>query len=85
MTTTCMPASAVWSGSSSRDAILIHGWAPSPPTVPRQGMRQGSDKEASMWVSWAGARQLIVGLVVATLAFVGLAVSVFLLTALFLD
>jgi hypothetical protein len=48
-------------------------------------MRQGSDKEASMWVSWVGARQLIVGLVVATLAFVGLAVSVFLLTALFLD
>ena len=38
-----------------------------------------------MWVSWAAARRLVVGLVVVALAFVGLAASVFLLTALFLD
>jgi hypothetical protein len=34
-----------------------------------------------MWVSWVVARRLVVGLVVVALAFVGLAVSVFLLTA----
>ena len=38
-----------------------------------------------MWVSGVVARQLVVELVVVTLAFVGLAVSLFLLTALFLD
>ena len=38
-----------------------------------------------MWVSWVVARQLVVGLAVVALAFVGLAVSLFLLTALFLD
>ncbi len=38
-----------------------------------------------MWVAWLAARQLVVGLVVVALAFVGLAVSLFLLTALFLD
>jgi hypothetical protein len=38
-----------------------------------------------MWVSRVAARQLLVGLVVVTLAFVGLAVSLCLLTALFLD
>ena len=85
MTTTCMPASAVWSGSSSREGILIHGWVPTSPTVPHQGRRRGSDREARIWVSWAAARRLVVGLVVVALAFVGLAVSVFLLTALFLD
>jgi hypothetical protein len=38
-----------------------------------------------MWVSWVVARQLVVGLVVTALPSVGLAVSLFLLTALFLD
>jgi hypothetical protein len=38
-----------------------------------------------MWVSWVVASQLIVRLVVVALAFVGLAVSLFLVTVLFLD
>jgi len=38
-----------------------------------------------MWVSWVVARRLVVGLLLATLAFVGLEVTLFLLTALFLD
>jgi hypothetical protein len=38
-----------------------------------------------MWVSWVVARRVVLGLLLAALAFVGLAVSIFLLTALFLD
>ena len=38
-----------------------------------------------MWVSWMVARQLVVGLVLVALAFVGLEFTLFLLTALFLD
>jgi hypothetical protein len=38
-----------------------------------------------MWVSWVVASQLVVRLVVVALAFVGLAVSLFLVTVLFLD
>ena len=38
-----------------------------------------------MWVSWAVAHQLVVGLVLVALVFIGLNVSLFLLTALFLD
>jgi hypothetical protein len=34
-----------------------------------------------MWVSWMMARQVVVGLLLVALAFVGLAVSFFLLTA----
>ena len=38
-----------------------------------------------MWVFWVVASQLVVRLVVVALAFVGLAVSRFLVTVLFLD
>jgi hypothetical protein len=38
-----------------------------------------------MWVSWVVASQLVVRLVVVALAFAGLAVSLFLVTVLFLD
>jgi hypothetical protein len=38
-----------------------------------------------MWVSWVVVRQLIGGFVLLALAFVGLQVTLFLLTALFLD
>ena len=38
-----------------------------------------------MWVSGVVARQVVVGLLLGALAFVGLGVSLFLLTALFLD
>ncbi len=38
-----------------------------------------------MWVSWVVARQLVVGLALVALAFVGLKGTLFLLTALFLD
>ena len=38
-----------------------------------------------MWVSWVVARQVVIGLLLVALAFVGLEVSLFLLTALFLD
>jgi hypothetical protein len=38
-----------------------------------------------MWVSWVVARRLVVGLLLAALAFVGLEVTLFLLTALFPD
>lgn len=38
-----------------------------------------------MWVSWVVASQLVVRLVVVALAFVGPAVSLFLVTVLFLD
>ncbi len=38
-----------------------------------------------MWVSRVVARRVVLGLLLAALAFVGLAVSIFLLTALFLD
>ena len=38
-----------------------------------------------MWVSWVVASELVVTLVVVALAFVGLAVSLFLVTVLFLD
>jgi hypothetical protein len=38
-----------------------------------------------MWVSWMVARQVVVGLLLVALAFVGLEVTLFLLTALFMD
>jgi hypothetical protein len=38
-----------------------------------------------MWVSWMLARQVVVGLLLVAFAFVGLEVTLFLLTALFLD
>jgi hypothetical protein len=38
-----------------------------------------------MWVSWVVARQVVLGLMLVALAFVGLEVTLFLLTALFLD
>jgi hypothetical protein len=38
-----------------------------------------------MWVSWVVARQLVGGFVLVPLAFVGLQVTLFLLTDLFLD
>ena len=38
-----------------------------------------------MWVSWVVTRRVVVGLRLGALAFVGLEVSLFLLTALFLD
>ena len=38
-----------------------------------------------MWVSWMVARRVVLGLLLAALAFVGLEVSLFLLPALFLD
>jgi hypothetical protein len=38
-----------------------------------------------MWVSWVVARQVVVGFLLVALAFLGLEVSLFLLTALFLD
>jgi len=38
-----------------------------------------------MWVSWVVVRRVVVGLVLVALAFLGLKVSLFLLTALFLD
>ncbi len=38
-----------------------------------------------MWVSWVVARWVVVGLQLGALAFIGLEVSRFLLTALFLD
>jgi hypothetical protein len=41
--------------------------------------------EASMSVSWVVARRLVVGPLLVALAFVGLEVTLFLLTALFLD
>jgi hypothetical protein len=38
-----------------------------------------------MWVSWTVARELVLGLMLVALAYVGLEVSLLLLTALFLD
>jgi hypothetical protein len=38
-----------------------------------------------MWVSWTMARQVVIGFRLVTLALVGFSVSLFLLTALFLD
>jgi len=38
-----------------------------------------------MWVSWIMARRVVLGLMLVALAFVGLEVTLFLLTALFLD
>jgi hypothetical protein len=38
-----------------------------------------------MWVSWVVARRVVLGLMLAVLTFCGLEVSLFLLTALFLD
>jgi hypothetical protein len=38
-----------------------------------------------MWVSWVVARRVLLGLMLVALAFVGLEVSLFLLTARFLD
>ena len=38
-----------------------------------------------MWVSWVVARWLVVGLLLAALAFVGLEVTLFLLSTLFPD
>jgi hypothetical protein len=38
-----------------------------------------------MWVSWMMAHQVVVGLLLVALVFVGLAVSFFLLTAWFLN
>ncbi len=38
-----------------------------------------------MWVSWVVARWVVVVLLLGALAFVGLEVSLFLLTAMFLD
>ncbi len=38
-----------------------------------------------MWVSWMVVRRVVLGLMLAALAFVGLEVTLFLLTALFLD
>ncbi len=38
-----------------------------------------------MWVSWVVARRVVLGLMLVALACVGLEVSLFLLTALFLD
>ena len=68
------PAQSVrsaWSPSSHRPAAALAGW--------RRAW------EASMWVSWVVARRLVVGLLLAALAFVGLEVTLFLLTALFPD
>ncbi len=38
-----------------------------------------------MWVSWVLARRVVLGLMLVALAFLGLEVSLLLLTALFLD
>ena len=38
-----------------------------------------------MWVSWMLARQMVIGLLLVVLAFVGLEFTLFPLTALFLD
>jgi hypothetical protein len=38
-----------------------------------------------MWVSWIMPRQVVIGLLLVTLVLVGLSISLFLLTALFLD
>jgi hypothetical protein len=38
-----------------------------------------------MWVSWMMARRVVIGLLLVALVFVGLEVTLFLLTAAFLD
>jgi len=47
--------------------------------------RRGSAKEASMWVSWVMARQVVVWLLLLALAFAALELTLFLFSALSLD
>jgi len=65
------PVRSAWSPSTHRPASALAGWR--------------RTWEASMYVSWVVVRRLVVGLVLVVLAFLGLEVSLFLLTALFLD
>src|SRR6266851_1108628 len=65
------PVRSAWSPSTHRPAAALAGWR--------------RTWEASMWVSWVVVRRVVVGLVLVALAFLGLEVSLFLLTALFLD
>jgi len=69
--TPAQPVRSAWSPSSHRPAAALAGWR--------------RTWEASMSVSWVVARRLVVGPLLVALAFVGLEVTLFLLTALFLD
>ena len=66
--------------------MLSYDWVGAHATPgPCHRRRRGSAKEASMWVSWMMARQMVVGLTLVALSFIGLEVSLSRLPALFLD
>jgi hypothetical protein len=74
-------------GKKSPGATVVVGWAPTPPPARRHGKRRGSDKEASMVVSWtvvSWVRHVAAGLALVVLALLGIEVALFLLAAAFM-
>ncbi len=61
---------------------MLGGRPRHPRLAPSQAARVG---EGGMWVSWVVARRLVLGLMLVALAFAGLELMLFLLSALSLD